>query len=261
MVSRMANGIVITKNILTKSGFVNEMRNIKSMGFVSTHRVGPTGIGKTLEDLLGISENSISSPDIGDVELKAARENSNSMLTLTTKSPDERRANTRLRSEYGYQTEESKELNSNLNILHSTVNGCGFNNFNGSPYLKLTFQNDRVYLEHAIDGIIAYAYWSEQTLIDAFKRKYPNERLYYVKADIKEVNGKESFHYTDAYFLEHFSPNKMMANLKSGIIDIDIRLGIYTKGSLKGKAHDHGTGIRILPSKLELCFDTSEKIL
>ena len=130
MVSRMANGIVITKNILTKSDFVNEMRNIKSMGFVTTHRVGPTGIGKTLEDLLGISENSISSPDIGDVELKAARANYNSMLTLTTKSPDERGANTRLRSEYGYQTDESKELNSNLNILHSTVNGCGFNNFN-----------------------------------------------------------------------------------------------------------------------------------
>jgi len=32
------------------------------MGFIKTHRTGYTGIGKTLEDLLGIIENNISGP-------------------------------------------------------------------------------------------------------------------------------------------------------------------------------------------------------
>ena len=43
------------------------------MGFVKTLRKGPTGIGYTLETLLEIDENNISSPDFGEIELKAQR--------------------------------------------------------------------------------------------------------------------------------------------------------------------------------------------
>ena len=64
-----------------------QLLDIKSMGFIKTHRVHDTGIGKTLEDLLGVSENNIKLPDIGDTELKAKRIDSGSMLTLATKSP------------------------------------------------------------------------------------------------------------------------------------------------------------------------------
>lgn len=46
---------------------------IKKMGFVKTLRKGPTGIGYTLETLLEIDENNISSPDFGEIELKAQR--------------------------------------------------------------------------------------------------------------------------------------------------------------------------------------------
>ena len=38
---------------------VNKLEEIKSRGYIKTHRPGPTGIGKTLEDLLGILENNI----------------------------------------------------------------------------------------------------------------------------------------------------------------------------------------------------------
>lgn len=61
-----------------------------------------TGIGKTLEDLLDIQENNYQEPDFGEYELKASRSNSNSMLTLFTKSPLPKGANTRLRLMYGY---------------------------------------------------------------------------------------------------------------------------------------------------------------
>ena len=94
----------------------------------------------------------------------------------------------------------------------------GFNTYNGQPYLKLTFTDNRVYFEHAKDGVIDKVYWSESTLTDAFKSKYPHERLYYVKADTRMVNGKEAFHYVEAYYLEHFSAEKMMNNVRSGII-------------------------------------------
>jgi len=52
-----------------------KLSDIKKKGYVKTLRQGPTGIGKTLETLLGIEENNISTPDLGRIELKAHREN------------------------------------------------------------------------------------------------------------------------------------------------------------------------------------------
>ena len=53
------------------------LKELKKRGFVKTHRSGNTGIGKTLEDLLGIKENNFPGPDGITTELKSARKNSN----------------------------------------------------------------------------------------------------------------------------------------------------------------------------------------
>ena len=71
-----------------------KLKSIKALGFVKTHRKGDTGIGKTLEDLLGIKENNIPLPDIGEVaELKAYRRSASSMLTLFTLEPQPKGGN------------------------------------------------------------------------------------------------------------------------------------------------------------------------
>lgn len=72
--------------IATLEDFVKGYKEIKEMGWIRTHRSGPTGIGKTLEDLLGIPENNHDEPDFGDYELKSCRINSQSMLTIFTKT-------------------------------------------------------------------------------------------------------------------------------------------------------------------------------
>ncbi|MBU1246684.1 hypothetical protein KJ973_00255 [Patescibacteria group bacterium] len=76
------------------------------MGFVKTHRAHDTGIGKTLEDLLGIKENNLRLPDVGDVELKAKRIDSGSMLTVATKSPEPKGINKVLFEKYKYLDKE-----------------------------------------------------------------------------------------------------------------------------------------------------------
>ena len=52
--------------INTLNDFIEEFEKVKAMGWIKTHRAGPTGIGKTLEDLLGIPENNLDEPDFGD---------------------------------------------------------------------------------------------------------------------------------------------------------------------------------------------------
>jgi hypothetical protein len=53
----------------------------------------------------------------------------------------------------------------------------------------------------------------------------------------------------------------MIEGLKSGELDVDIRLGVYASGALKGKPHDNGTAIRVSPKKLDECFDKKKKLL
>ncbi len=64
--------------------FVEKFSIIRSSGFIPSKRKGPTGVGHTLEHALGITENNITSPDLGEIELKSHRERTSSLITLFT---------------------------------------------------------------------------------------------------------------------------------------------------------------------------------
>ena len=85
---------------MTLSQLIDKLKQIKEKGFTATHRVNDTGIGKTLEDLLDVKENNLRLPDIGEIELKAKRIESQSMLTLATKSPEPKGVNRALFEKY-----------------------------------------------------------------------------------------------------------------------------------------------------------------
>jgi hypothetical protein len=67
--------------------FKTKLKKVGQMEFVQSMRKGDTGIGYTLESLLEIKENNVPLADLGDIELKAYRKNSCSMLTLFTCEP------------------------------------------------------------------------------------------------------------------------------------------------------------------------------
>lgn len=115
---------------------LKKLKAIKKMGYIRTHRVGNTGIGKTLEDLLGINENNIPGPNARMIELKSARKNAASMLTLFTKSPLPPKANSVLLEKFDY---ESKRGN-NKKELHTTVSAKEFNTLKGKPGFKITIK-------------------------------------------------------------------------------------------------------------------------
>ena len=47
-----------------------KLSDINRMGYIVSLRKGNTGIGYTLETLLGVVENNLRSPDLGNIELK-----------------------------------------------------------------------------------------------------------------------------------------------------------------------------------------------
>jgi len=243
--------------------FLRRLNEIRQMGYVPSHRAGDTGIGKTLEDLLGIEENNISGPDFANYELKAARKNSASMLTLFTKAPLPKGANCKLLEVFGYPERKGRSRGHQISLigrpmpdlvstrkkeLHVTVDSLRPN----SVGLKLEIKGDRVYIANSRN---VDAYYDQSILKEAFNKKY--HRLAYVLADNKEQEGKESFHFNEAYLLDGFGFGKFSHLIGSGELKLDLRMGHYASG----RPHDHGTAFRILPKHLPLCFENIQQIL
>jgi len=228
---------------------IKRLREIKERGYIKTHRTGNTGVGKTLEDLLGITENNIPGPNAAMIELKSERKNTSSMLTLFTKSPLPPKANAVLLERFGYKSARGNERKE----LHTTVNAKEFNTLKGTPGFKIDIQKDRINLITAEKEVVGY--WDKETLKNSFERKLP--KLLYVKADAKGTGANETFHFNEAWLLSGFDFENFIHLLKEGVIFVDIRIGQYQDG----RPHDHGTGFRVFPDKLDLCFSHRERIM
>ena len=68
--------------------FTEKLSLLRAEGFVPSARRGPTGVGHTLEQRLGFTENNFVIPDLGEVELKATRDEMRNLITLFTSDRD-----------------------------------------------------------------------------------------------------------------------------------------------------------------------------
>lgn len=235
--------------MITYSELLEKLKAIKKMGYIKTHRVGNTGIGKTLEDFLGITENNVPGPNAAMIELKSARKNVSSMLSLFTKSPLPLGVNSVLLERFGYESGRGNKRKE----LHTTVNAVEYNQLKGERGFKINIQEDRVKLITAKNEIVAY--WDKETLKNSFERKLP--KLLYVKAETRGSGPNEEFWFNEAWLLSGFDFDNFIQLLKEGTILVDIRIGQYPDG----RPHDHGTGFRVFPGKLDLCFSHKERII
>jgi hypothetical protein len=154
--------------ITTLEDFIEEFHVVKNRGWIPTHRPGPTGIGKTLEDMLGIPENNFDEPDFGEYELKSVRSNATSMLTMFTKSPEPDRSNVLLCQKYGYAS--GGIYGNDKKVIHSTLSADRFTSVRGANQLKIHCSDDRISIEsqNGIEPI----YWKRETLYNCFKPKF-----------------------------------------------------------------------------------------
>jgi len=235
--------------MITYFELIRRLKKVKELGYVKTHRAGNTGIGKTLEDLLGIKENNIPSPNALKTELKSARKSGSSMLTLFTKSPSPSRANSVLLQKCGYESSKGNKRKE----LHTTVSAVKFNYLKGKPGFKINAEEDKICLVNPQNEILGY--WGEDILRNSFEKKLPE--ILYVKAETKDSGANELFWFNEAWLLKGFDFDSFIALLKKGIILVDIRIGQYPDG----RTHDHGTGFRVLPNRLDLCFQHREKVM
>jgi len=234
--------------------FIEEYINISNEGYIKSHRANDTGVGKTLEDLLGIKENDIQGPDFADYELKAHRINKGTtMISLFTRAPDAKGTNNRLREEYGYKKDPNckyKELHSTLSMYKTT----------GKSNLGLDIIGNRLFIT-SFGKPISYAYYDLDGILQSLKSKYVTGKAVFAGAEARGSKSNEEFHYLTAELATGMSTKNFIKLLKEGKIKLDLRLGVYKSGKNEGKLHDHGTGFRIFPKDEELLFDNLEDLI
>lgn len=242
--------------IYTLNDFIREYTKICNMGWITTHRSGPTGIGKTLEDLLGIPENNIDGPDFGDYELKSCRLDSNSMLTIFTKTPQPQGAANTLRMTFGYSSDAYDNYEK---VLHSTLSADRYVSIADTGRSLIIVCDPEKISIVAEDGK-AYAYWTREQLKKAFEKKYKN-KFVYAKAEARGSGAGEQFKFVEAYEVSGFDYDAFVELLEQGKIYIDLRIGQYHGGAKNGQTHDHGTGFRIKENDQPLLFKINSKIV
>ncbi len=225
-----------------------KIQEIKDKGFIKTRRVHDTGIGKTLEDLLGIKENNLKIPDIGEIELKAKRIDSQSMLTIATKAPQPRGINKILFEKYKYKDKDG------CYCLHSTVYATRFN----PQKFKIVLTDDKIELKNKKK---IEAYWSITIFQDVLKSKSDKILLVFAETEGERKSEEERFRFTEAYLLSDLNIDKFKKAIQEDKLKVDIRIGVYRSGKLKGRYHDHGTGFRINKRDFLYLYDQYKQLI
>jgi len=220
---------------MTLKEFVIKFTEIKNKGFVPSMRKGPTGIGYTLETLLGINENNDAHPDIEGAELKAHRTKGNNLITLFTfnnkawKMPPLDAV-----KKYGSLDREGRQ--GLYYTMSLTPNSAG---------LFLDVGKTEISVRHISGEIIAT--WQLKDLAARFTQKIP--ALLFVSTFTEERDEVEYFHYYRAQLLSGTSPELLANQFREENIVVDLRL--HDKGTM---ARNHGTGFRTLENKLPHLF-------
>ena len=226
--------------------FVNALKNIKEQGFVRSQRRGSTGIGFTLENLLGITENNLALPDLGFAELKSTRLSTNNLITLFTfnKKAWIMKPLDAIKKFGSVDKDPSK--NGRLGMYYTmslTPNSAG---------LFLYIDDDVLSVRHINGDVVTQ--WLLEDIRTQFLKKISSIILVY--AEVEEKQGIEYFHYNRACLLSDITNNALINAFKEEHVLIDLRL--HDKGT---SARNHGTGFRIKESNLEKIFANKQELL
>lgn len=223
----------------------DKLREIKNESYIVSKRRGNTGIGYTLEILLGLRENNLQTPDLGEIEVKSQRRDSSNRVTMFTFNKGVWKIKQKgLIQKYGYIDANGRPS------LYCTVTSKPNNQ---GLYLKVV-EDESVSLYH-VDGT-PIAKWRSEDLVYTFRSKMP--ALVIVSA-ITRINSqnKEEFWFDEAYFLTNPNKENFVDLIKKDIIIVDVRMHLKENGAVR----NHGTGFRIEERFLNLCFGNRRRLI
>lgn len=195
---------------MTLNEFKRAFANLKKQGWIPSKRKGPTGIGQTLEQALGLKENNIAVPDLKNVELKAHRIGFSSLITLFTFNRKVWKMKP-LEAIRKYGTPDQDGRMGLYFTMSRTPNSTG---------LFLHIEAETISVRHVSGELIAE--WNLETLAERFMQKLP--ALILVGAFSEMRGDVEWFKYDRAQLLTDTSVSIIRNQIMEGNILVDLRL-------------------------------------
>ncbi len=253
--------------LLSKTELINRLKEIEGMGWIANARPGNAGgVGNTLEDLLGITENNLPIPNAAEWELKCQRIDTSSLTTLFHMEPSPRAIKfvpNLLLPSYGWKHESIP----NEMSFRQTINGLSRTDRGFIAIVDRTTNKVLISFDsHAVDDrhhewlksvgrriglreLNPQPYWGFDDLFHKAGTKLLN--CFYVRAQVKRESGKEFFWYKHVMILQKFSFDKFLKAIEKGsiLVDFDARTG-----------HNHGTKFRLRQDRLPDLYDAVSNI-
>ena len=226
------------------------LRDISAMGFVKSLRDGDTGVGYTLETLLGIPANSSRNPDFKGIELKSSRVSFSgrpkNRADLFAKVPNWKISNLKSGKEiintYGYFSAEAQRTQLYC-TLKDVPNPQGL-------FLQVDSTGTKVEnLARKTDGSeVPVVVWMLDDLESALTTKHPE--TFWVKAQVRSGGSPEEFHYVSVTHTRTPLASNFGLLIDSGKIEVDYVMHLEPNG----RARDHGYKFKIWPKNFDLLF-------
>lgn len=203
---------------------IGSLQQLSSVGYIKTHRKGNTGIGKTLEDILGITENNVQGPDTGNIEIKSARRSSSSPLTLFTKEPPKSRRPiwkkdlVRMR---GYIDDKGRDA-LKVKLKYGSINSCD---------LKVDENDMCLLVKDSSDTV--YARYPKSLLERVASNKFP--AVVYMIADVDHIEGSEAFWFNEGYYCCNPTEEDILELIRENTLNLELRMHIEDDGSLRNR--------------------------
>jgi len=222
------------------------LRGISARGFVRSIRRGDTGVGFTLETLLGIRANARKTPDYKGIEIKAARarRSARDRVTLFSQVPDWKLSpigNARnLLNAIGYRRNGRLQYYQTISARVPNAQGLVLNLDSAKDLLR----QDR----RASSELEAMAAWQLAVLRARLVEKHA--QTFWVKAEAKLDDGVETFHYTHVVHTRGPLVQNFESLIDIGDITLDYTLRVRPSGGVK----DHGYLFKIGTEKINALF-------
>lgn len=228
------------------------LRGVSRRGFVRTLRPGATGVGMTLETVLGIAANSKQAPDFKGIEIKAKRGGKKeNRTTLFSQVPDWKLSPVGsamgLLERRGYVRGGRLQLYHELDARRPNSMGLMLEVDEPSDWLK------QVHVDPATRVVTHDATWQLQVLRERLAQKH--RETFWVHAHCRGKGEDEEFHY---HAVEHTRAPKVRnleALVEAGVISMDYTLSRISET----RTRDHGYLFKIHASNLGALFPPSER--
>lgn len=226
---------------------LEKLRTIANKGFIKSLVNADTGVGRTLEKLLGIEMNSSKSPDYKGIELKSFREKKGTRKGLFAKTPNWELSKFKSRVEildaFGYWEK-------GVFRLYNTIRSTGRNA--QGLILDIKYEKDWLVENSDRPEIGDFLVWELEVLRSSLMKKH--RETFWISTESKTIENNEYFQYKMVEHTKDPRVNQFETLIETGAITVDYPI----KRTPEGKVVDKGCNFKLKASCLDLLFPPSE---